>query len=135
MIFTGLFRFLPAYRVPSQSCLFTFTLHPEVTGGVFLIEITSNLHGCSTGHAGNRGKDVECGAHVLPELYLCDSRAIVTCPINQAGSKKETALVCFSTTFLCRIWIDLSTGAEVGRFERFVFLFFSLVCRAFCFCL
>ena len=29
-------------------------------------------------------------------------------------------------------------GAEVGRFERFVFLFFALflalICRAFCFC-
>ena len=27
------------------------------------------------------------------------------------------------------------TGAEVERFERFVFLFLALVCRAFCFCL
>ena len=27
-----------------------------------------------------------------------------------------------------------STGAEVGRFERFVFLLLTLVCRAFCFC-
>ena len=27
-----------------------------------------------------------------------------------------------------------SMGAEVGRFECFVFLFFNLVCRAFCFC-
>ena len=25
-------------------------------------------------------------------------------------------------------------GAEVGRFERFVFLFLALFCRAFCFC-
>ena len=25
-------------------------------------------------------------------------------------------------------------GAEVGRFERFFFLFLALVCRAFCFC-
>ena len=25
-------------------------------------------------------------------------------------------------------------GAEVGRFERFVFLFLALVCQAFCFC-
>ena len=27
-----------------------------------------------------------------------------------------------------------STGAEVGRFELFVFLFLALVCQAFCFC-
>ena len=27
-----------------------------------------------------------------------------------------------------------SVGAEVGRFECFVFLFPALVCRAFCFC-
>ena len=26
-----------------------------------------------------------------------------------------------------------STGTEVGRFERFVFLFLALVCEAFCF--
>ena len=26
-------------------------------------------------------------------------------------------------------------GAEVGRFERFVFLFLALFCQAFCFCL
>ena len=25
-------------------------------------------------------------------------------------------------------------GAEVGRFERFVFLFLALFCLAFCFC-
>ena len=25
-------------------------------------------------------------------------------------------------------------GAEVGRFERFVFLFLAFVCKAFCFC-
>ena len=25
-------------------------------------------------------------------------------------------------------------GAEVGRFERFVFLFLALFCQAFCFC-
>ena len=81
------------------------------------------------------GKMLNVVRIVPPELYLCDSRAVVTRPINQTGSKKETALVRFSTNFLCRIWIDLSTGAEVGRFERFVFLFFSLVCRAFCFCL
>ena len=27
-----------------------------------------------------------------------------------------------------------STGAEVGRFERFVFLFLALVCQVSCFC-
>ena len=27
-----------------------------------------------------------------------------------------------------------STGAEVGKFERFVFLFLAFVCKAFCFC-
>ena len=61
--------------------------------------------------------------------------AVVIRPINQTGSKKGTALVRFSTSFLCRIWTDLSTGAEVGRFEHFVFLFLALVCQAFCFCL
>ena len=61
--------------------------------------------------------------------------AVVIHPINQAGSKKGTALVRFSTSFLCRIWTDFSTGAEVGRFEYFVFLFLALVCQAFCFCL
>ena len=36
----------------------------------------------------------------------------------------------FSLSYLDRP----STGAEVERFERFVFLFLALVCQAFCFC-
>ena len=69
------------------------------------------------------------------ERYQRASLAVVTRPINQADSKKGTALVRFSTTFLCRIWTDLSTGAEVGRLEHFVFLFLALVCQIFCFSL
>ena len=65
--------------------------------------------------------------------YPRDSRAIVTRPINLASSRGRdcSCLVRFSTTFLCRLWTDLSMGAEVGRFERYVFLFLALFCSVF----
>ena len=66
---------------------------------------------------------------VPPVPYLCDSHAI---PINLASSKKllSSFLYYFSLSYLDRP----SLGAEVGRFERFVFLFLALFCQAFCFC-
>ena len=71
-----------------------------------------------------------------PVPYLHDSRAIVNRPINLASSRKATLqllssfLKYFSLSYLGRS----STGAEIGRFERFVFLFLALFCQAFCFC-
>ena len=66
-----------------------------------------------------------------PVLYLRDSRATVTHPAQRKGLQLLSSfLYYFSLSSL-----DLpSMGAEVGRFERFVFLFLTLFCQAFCFC-
>ena len=56
--------------------------------------------------------------------YQRDSRAIVTLPINLASSKKGTAAAYFVSLLFSLLYLDRpSMGAEVGRFERFVFLF------------
>ena len=62
--------------------------------------------------------------------HLLDSRAIVTCPINRARLKKRlqvlSSFLYYSSFFV--FGLAYSTGAEVGRFEHFVFLYIS-VCR------
>ena len=67
-----------------------------------------------------------------PVPYLRDSRfMIVTRPARRKGLQMLSSfLYYFSLSYLDRP----STGAEVGRFERFVSLFLALFCQAFCFC-
>ena len=66
---------------------------------------------------------------------MCDSRAIVTRPINLASSRKRLQLLSLYLYYNSSSYLDRpSSGAEVGRFERFVFLFLAFVCKAFCFC-
>ena len=66
-------------------------------------------------------------------LYLRDSCATVTCPARRKGLQ-------LLSSFLYYMYFSLSSldrpsmGAEVVRFERFVFLFLALFCQAFCFC-
>ena len=64
-----------------------------------------------------------------PVPYLRDSRAIVTRPSIWLARRKglqqlSSFLYYFSLSSLDRP----SMGAEVGRFERFVFLFLALFC-------
>ena len=66
-----------------------------------------------------------------PVPYLRDSRAIVTRPSiwrRKGLQLLSSFLYYFSLSSLDRP----SKGAEVGRFERFVFLFLALFCQAFC---
>ena len=66
---------------------------------------------------------------------LRDSRAIVTRPINLASSEKELQLLSSFRYYFSLSYLDRpSAGADVGRFERFVFLFLALFCQSFCFC-
>ena len=66
-----------------------------------------------------------------PVQYLRDSRATVTRPAPRKGLLLLSSLLYyFSLSSLDRP----SMGAEVGRFERFVFLFLALFFHAFCFC-
>ena len=71
-----------------------------------------------------------------PVPYLRDSRAIVTRPstIWLARRKGLQLLSSFLYYFFLSSLDRPSMGAEVGRFERFVFLFLALFCQAFCFC-
>ena len=83
-----------------------------------------------TRYATKRGKEVG-GGHVSPMLYLRYSRATVTCPARRKGLQLLSSFVYyFSLSSLDRP----SMGANVGRFERFIFLFLALFGQAFCFC-
>ena len=46
-----------------------FTLHPEVTGGVFLLNIHRNSHGCGTWHVPGRWKYIEGGVCLPYRTY------------------------------------------------------------------
>ena len=76
------------------------------------------------------GKKLEgaCAARAVPARFTCYCYP----PINLASPKQllSSFLYYFSLSSLDRP----SMGAEVGRFERFVFFFLALFCQAFCFC-
>ena len=69
----------------------------------------------------NAGKKLEGAcAGLVPPVYLRDSRAIVTRPSIWLARRKGLQLI---SSFLYYFSLDRpSMGAEVGRFERFVFL-------------
>ena len=59
-----------------------------------------------------------------PVPYLHDSHVIVTHQINLASSKKGTAAASSFIYYFSLSYLDRpSMGAEVGKFERFVFYF------------
>ena len=78
----------------------------------------------------NAGKKLEgaCAARAVPARFTCHCYM----PINLARGLQllSSFLYYFSLSSLDRP----SMGAEVRRFERFVFLFLALFCQAFCFC-
>ena len=79
------------------------------------------------------GKKLEgaCAARA----YLRDSRAIVTRPSIWLARRKGLQLLSSFLYYFSLSSLDRpSLGAEVGRFERFVFLFLALFRQAFCFC-
>ena len=86
----------------------------------------------------NSGKKLEgaCAALAVPARFTChcyppDSRATVTRPARRKGLQLLSSFLhYFSLSSLDRP----SMGAEVGRFERFVFLLLALFCQEFCFC-
>ena len=85
------------------------------------------------------GKKLEgaCAARAVPArfTYLRDSRAIVTRPSIWLSRRKGLQLLSSFLYYFSLSSLDRpSMGAEVGRFERFVFLFLALFCQAFCFC-
>ena len=72
---------------------------------------------------------------VPPMPYLRDSRAIVSRPSIRLALRKGLQLLSSFLYYFSLSSLDRpSVGAEVGRFERFVFLFLALFCQAFCFC-
>ena len=67
--------------------------------------------------------------------YLRDSRVIVTRPSIWLARRKGLQLLGLFLYYFSLSSLDRpSMGAEVGRFERFVFLFLALFCQAFCLC-
>ena len=70
-----------------------------------------------------------------PVPYLRDSRAIVTRPSIWLARRKGLQLLSSFLYYFSLSSLDRpSMGAEVRRFERFVFLFLGLFCQEFCFC-
>ena len=64
--------------------------------------------------------------HALPLLTTQSTRL----------AQKRLQLLSSFLYYFSLIYLDRpSTGAEVGRYERFVFLLLGLVCREFYFCL
>ena len=64
--------------------------------------------------------------------YLRDSRAIVTRSSIWLARRKGLQLRSSFLYYFCLSSLDRpSMGAEVGRFERFVFLFLALFCQRF----
>ena len=70
-----------------------------------------------------------------PVPYLRDSRAIVTRPSIWLALRRGLQLLSSFLYYFSSSSLDRpSVGAEVGRFERSIFLFLALFCQAFCFC-
>ena len=76
------------------------------------------------------GKKLEgaYSARAVPARFTCHSS------IWLARRKGLQLLSSFLYYFSLSSLDRPSMGAEVGRFERFVFLFLALFCQAFCFC-
>ena len=73
-----------------------------------------------------------CATRAVPAQFTCHCYLTKSIRLTRKGLQLLSSfLYCFSLLYLDRP----STGAEVGRYERFVFLFLALVCRAFRFCL
>ena len=83
-------------------------------------------------NAGKKLKEAACAARALPARFTC-----YCYPPNQSGLARRKGLQLFSSFlyYFSLSYLDRpSMEAEVGRFERFVFLFLALFCQAFCFC-
>ena len=82
----------------------------------------------------NAGKKLKeaCAALALPARFTCNCYPPKSIWLARRKGLQllSSFLYYFSLSYLER----LSIGAEVGRFERFVFLLLALVCQAFCFC-
>ena len=82
----------------------------------------------------NAGKKLKeaCATRAVPARFTCHSY-----PPNQSGIARRKrqprlSLLLYYYSLLC---LDRpSTGAVVGRFECFVFLFLAFICKAFCYC-
>ena len=81
----------------------------------------------------NEGKKLR--RRVPPVPYLHDSRDIVTPKSTWLARRKGLQLLSSFLNYFSLSYLDRpSTGAEVGRFERFVFLLLALFCQVYCFC-
>ena len=74
----------------------------------------------------NAGKKLKeaCAARAVPARFTCHC-----CLPNQSGKLEErdcSCLVRFSTTFLCRIWIDLAWELKLEGLSA-LFLIFSFI--------
>ena len=83
------------------------------------------------GNATKRGKEV--GGGVCRPCRTCAIHA--PCTVNRPARRKGLQLLSSFLYYFSLSSLDRpSKGAEVGRFERFVFLFLALFCQAFCSC-
>ena len=72
-----------------------------------------------------------CAARAVPARFTCHCYP----PNLWLARRKGLQLLSSFLYYFSLLYLDRpSTGAEVGRFERFVFLFLALVCQAFRFC-
>ena len=80
--------------------------------------------------AGKKLKEA-CSARALPAQFTCH------CYLPQSiwlAQRKQLQLLSLFLYYYSLSHFDRpSTGAEIGRFDCFVFLFLAFVCRAFCF--
>ena len=82
----------------------------------------------------NAGKKLKeaCAARAVPARFTCRCS-----PPNQSWLARRKGLQLLSSFlyYFSLSYLDRpSMGAEIGRFELFVFLFLGLFCQAFCFC-
>ena len=86
-------------------------------------------------YAPNRGIEVE-GGMCRPCRTCVIHVPLLPAQSNRLARRKGLQLLRSFSYYFSLLHLDWpSTGAEVGKFEQFVFLFLALVCRAFCFCL